>query len=161
MLFLNTFISRKNNTFTFYQEDCDRSNTFFIDKLTDINSNGTGRHASSVSEGVTVDTIDFLPDVHGSIWAMIDGTIAGALFYDLEKSKEIGGIWVVLAHVDPAYRQQGIYTELHKHLNSIAKQLDRKRVVTWFSLKNQKMFQIGKSVGYQSTMVIMERKIDE
>ena len=92
---------------------------------------------------------------------MIDGTIAGALFYDLEKSKEIGGIWVVLAHVDPAYRQQGIYTELHKHLTSIAKQLDRKRVVTWFSLKNQKMFQIGKSVGYQSTMVIMERKIDE
>lgn len=153
MLFLNTFISRKNNTFTFYQEDCDRSNTFFIDKLTDINSNGTGRW--------TVGTIDSLPDVHGSIWAMIDGTIAGALFYDLEKSKESGSIWVVLAHVEPAYRQQGIYTELHKHLTSIAKQLDRKRVVTWFSLKNQKMFQIGKSVGYQSTMVIMERKIDE
>jgi len=155
MLFLNTFTSRKNNTFTFYQEDCDQSNTFFIDKLADINSSGAGRDRARAS----FDTKDSLPDVHGSIWAMIDGTIAGALFYDLEKS--IGGIWVVLAHVEPAYRQQGIYTELHKHLNSIAKQLDRKRVVTWFSLKNQKMFQIGKSVGYQSTMVIMERRIDD
>lgn len=150
MILLDKFTSRKNNTFTFYQEDCNQSNPFFVDKLNNINNNGTGRYK-----------IDSLPDVHGSIWAMIDENIAGALFYDLEKSKESNGIWVVLAHVEPAYRQQGIYTELHKHLTGIAKQLGRKRVVTWFSLKNQKMFQIGKSVGYQSAMVIMERNIDE
>jgi hypothetical protein len=49
---------------------------------------------------------------------------------------------------------------LHQQANALAKSLGRENVITWFSLANQKMFQIGKSVGYSGTMVIMERPVD-
>jgi GNAT superfamily N-acetyltransferase len=135
---------------TYLQEPCDNTNSYFVDRLTTLNSSGKGRQLPNT-----------MPDVHGVIWANDDHTPAGALFYDLEKSQQGGGLWIVLVYVEPAYRQQGIYKSLHLEANKVAKAHGLTRVVTWFSLNNKKMFQIGKSVGYNGTMVIMERRLDE
>ena len=136
--------------FTYLQESCDNTNEYFVNQLTSLNSSGKGRQLPNS-----------MPDVHGVIWAKDGDTTAGALFYDLEKSREGGGLWIVLVYVEPAYRQQGIYKSLHREVNKVAADNGLTRVVTWFSLNNKKMFQIGKSVGYNGTMVIMERHIGE
>jgi len=144
---LKPFTSRKGIAFDIFQEDCNESNKFFQERLAELNQIGNGRN-----------TKDSLPDVHGVIWAKNGDEIASALFYDLEKSKDTDGIWIVLVYTDPKYRQQGLYNYLHQCVNAVAKELGRSKIITWFSLNNQKMFQIGKTVGYRSTMVIMERE---
>lgn len=149
MKFINSITSHKNNVIDFYQEDCDQTNQYFAEKLNEINLQGKGRHIPNS-----------LPDVHGAIWAKCSDTIAGGLFYDTEKAQGSNSLWIVLVYVNPEYRQQGIYKMLHQQATDIARSLGREKVITWFSLANQKMFQIGKSVGYSGTMVIMERPVD-
>jgi GNAT superfamily N-acetyltransferase len=144
------FTTRKGLEITLNCESCNEHNEYFVKKLQEINSTNHGRAIKNA-----------LPDVHGVIWARLGDEVVGSLFYDLERSKDSGGVWVVLAHVEPAYRQQGIYKELHNALSLLTKEIGRNKVVTWFNINNQKMFQIGKSVGYQGAMVIMERRIDE
>ena len=144
------FTTRKGLEITLNYESCNEHNEYFVKKLQEINSTNHGRTIKNS-----------LPDVHGVIWAMLGDKVVGSLFYDLERSKDNGGVWVVLAHVESAYRQQGIYKELHNALSLLTKEIGRNKVVTWFNINNQKMFQIGKSVGYQGAMVIMERRLDE
>lgn len=144
------FITHKKIEVIFENELCNNTNDYFLKKLDDINSTNRGR---SIKHS--------LPDVHGVIWAKVNNSIVGGLFYDLERSKDSNGVWVVLAHVESEYRQQGIYKELHNRLSVLTEEIGRKRIVTWFNLNNQKMFQIGKSVGYQGVMMIMERRLDE
>lgn len=146
----SSFITPKGFEVILTHESCNEHNAYFLEKLQELNS---GKHGRDIKNS--------LPDVHGVIWARVNDNIAGALFYDLERSKESGGVWVVLAYVDPAYRQQGIYKELHNTVSALTKEMGRNKVVTWFNLNNQKMFQIGKSVGYKGVMVIMERRLDE
>jgi hypothetical protein len=147
---ISNFTTYKGLSLVLSHESCDESNEYFLKTLEEINSSNHGRAIKKT-----------LPDVHGVIWAKKDSNIVGALFYDLEKSKDSNGVWVVLAHVETAYRQQGIYKELHNQLSIITKQLGRNRVVTWFNINNQKMFQIGKTVGYKGVMVIMERQLND
>ena len=149
MKFIDSSITHKNNVIDFYQEDCDQTNLYFIEKLNEVNSQGKGRYIPNS-----------LPDVHGAVWAKYNESIVGGLFYDIEKAQGSNSLWIVLVYVDPKYRQQGIYKMLHQQANALAKSLGREKVITWFSLANQKMFQIGKSVGYSGTMVIMERPVD-
>lgn len=143
------FITHKGIEVTFENESCNSSDDYFLKKLEDINSTNHGRSIKNS-----------LPDVHGVIWAKINNDIVGGIFYDLERSKDSGGVWVVLAYVDSEFRQQGIYKELHNRLSVLATEIGRTRIVTWFNLNNQKMFQIGKSVGYQGVMMIMERRLE-
>jgi len=147
---LVNFVTRKGSNIILSNESCTEFNEYFVEQITAINANNHGRAIKNS-----------LPDVHGVIWAKINEDVVGALFYDLERSKDSNGVWVVLAYVDPKYRQQGIYTELHRYLSLLAIELGRSRIVTWMNVNNQKMFQIGKSVGYQSVMVIMERRLDD
>jgi GNAT superfamily N-acetyltransferase len=145
-----TFKTQKGIEVVLTHEPCTEENEYFVKKLTELNS---ANHGRSIKNS--------LPDVHGVIWAKINNEVVGALFYDLERSKDSSGVWVVLAYVDTEFRQQGIYKELHNFLSSITKDLGRNRVVTWMNVNNQKMFQIGKSVGYKGVMVIMERRLDD
>jgi GNAT superfamily N-acetyltransferase len=131
---------------TYLQESCNNTNTYFVDKLQLLNASGNGRHLPNS-----------LPDVHGVVWAKENDLTVGALFYDLEKSKEGGGLWIVLVYIEPSHRRQGLYKLLHQEANKVALANGLTKVVTWFSLNNKIMFEIGKTVGYKGAMVIMER----
>ena len=131
---------------TYLQESCDNTNEYFVNQLTSLNSSGKGRQLPNS-----------MPDVHGVVWAKENDLTVGALFYDLEKSKEGGGLWIVLVYIEPSHRRQGLYKLLHQEANKVALANGLTKIVTWFSLNNKIMFEIGKTVGYKGAMVIMER----
>ena len=84
-----TFTTRKGLEVILTDEPCTEENEYFVKQITEINS---ANHGRSIKNS--------LPDVHGVIWAKVNDEVAGALFYDLERSKDSGGVWVVLAYVD-------------------------------------------------------------
>lgn len=149
-LLLDILRNKYQAMITLTHEPCTCENEYFVEKITEINNINHGRAIKNS-----------MPDVHGVIWAKINNEVVGALFYDLERSKESSGVWVVLAYVEPQYRNQGIYKKLHNYLTGVTKDLGRSRVVTWMNINNHKMFEIGKTVGYHGVMVIMERKVDD
>jgi RimJ/RimL family protein N-acetyltransferase len=89
-----------------------------------------------------------------------DTTVIAGAFFNLSKSPS--SILIHIVFVDEVYRQQGIYKKMHSLIDLIGNELNRHNVYSYIHSKNEIMQDyVAKSIGYETVMQLVSRKIKE
>jgi len=90
-----------------------------------------------------------ITDFMGAIVCKLNDKIVGGLYYhnyDVEIHRCLD---VQLTYIEPTYRKQGIFKQLHIGLDSVIKEQNYAGAISYQNIKNTSMEEVRASVGYQ------------
>lgn len=93
-----------------------------------------------------------------AIYAQINGKIVGHIVYSKEKLDR-KTLWITLSAVDKDYRDNGIYTLLHKHFENIAREMNCTFIASQVHKNNLVRLKSAQKVGMSHAFYYMGKKI--
>lgn len=98
-----------------------------------------------------------LSNEHSIIWAVKDSKIAGGICFSFEKF--VQRCWVQFSFTEHDFRRQGIYKQLHKHLEKICKSSDIEFIANYVHINNQAILKSCESVGMKPQFIRMIKNL--
>lgn len=99
-------------------------------------------------------------DLSGGIMLESDSKIVAGVFFNTTEYNS--AILIHFAYVEPKYRQQGIYTNLHGYVDLVGRHLGKNSVYSYIHLSNTAMVDtISAKIGYTPIMQLVTRPIKD
>ncbi len=101
-------------------------------------------------------TSDWLPDK--SILLEDDSNAVAGIFFNTTKYNKV--VLILIAYVKEEFRQQGIYSQLHRYVDHYGTVSGKNTIYTYIHCNNILMVEtISKKIGYEPVMYLMKREI--
>ena len=96
-------------------------------------------------------------DLTGGVMLENDREVIASIFYNTTKYKT--ALLINVAYVEPEYRRQGIYTELHNCVDLVAKQYNMEKIYSYIHANNRPMIDsVMSKIGYSTVMHLVSRE---
>lgn len=97
-------------------------------------------------------------DLTGGIMLENNQEVIASIFYNTTKYRT--ALLINVAYVEPEYRCQGIYTELHNYVDLVAKQHNMEKIYSYIHANNKPMIDsVMNKIGYSTVMHLVSREI--
>lgn len=122
--------------------------SFFLRQMADLIDNGLNLPMTSWNDKTC-----------GAVYAEQDGMILGHIVYSKEHIESKGYLWITLSAVEESYRGRGIYGLMHKHLESLAKELGCDAIASHVHVDNVIRINSCEQVGMKPIFYFMAKRI--
>lgn len=113
-------------------------------------------YADLIEQGFSNNHIGFA-NRSKAIFIEINNKIVGHIVYDIMADDPLKTAWIQLSHVDPAFRQRGLYNIMHKYFEQVITQNGTKRIASYVHVNNEARIASCKSVGMEQKYFRMEK----
>lgn len=120
--------------------------TFFLRQMADL-----------IDAGLCFPNTTWDDNTCGAVYATQDGKTLGHIVYEYREEQKV--LWITLSAVDSSCRGRGIYTILHKHFESIAKEMGCWAIASHVHKDNLVRQESCKNVGMQPIFYFMGKKL--